>query len=261
MIFEKEKRILTELGKLYTLLHQYGTNLVNRTIRQRITTNERHLKGSMDVFSKLVKFPTTALRAVDNKLESTSVTKPIANKWLSLSNINNGHIRIQENIEKMLPFFNESAEDVIFGAIKGVMMIQETYDLKIREFASGNFANDNQMISRSINKLDQLDTFDLTEIAKVAFQMGWYDTALKYLKESISSLKSTHLNLKINIPLGFNRNLQRMRKKFVEFHNTSLMNKRKRIGEDWKLFPYLIDNGLLANTFSVTSICYIAYRF
>ena len=82
--------------------------------------------------------------------------------------------------------------------------------------------------------------------------MKWYDTALKFLKESISSLKRMPFNSNINIPPGLKQSLQRMKTKFVEFHNKSLMNKKKRIGEDWKLFPYLVDEGLSANTFVVT---------
>ena len=154
-------------------------------------------------------------------------------------------MRIKQNIKKSLPFFNESTKNVLFGAVKGVMMIQETYDLNLTEFASGNFTYGDQMISDSFNILDQLDTLDLAVISKEAFKMKWYDTALKYLKESISSLQNMPLNRNINIPHGFEHILQQMRKKFSAFHNKSLINKKKRIGEDWKLFPYFVDQGLL----------------
>ena len=118
-IFEREKRIFTEIGKLYKLLHD-KIDLVNTTMKQQVTVKERRFKFSTVVFSKLVSFLTTALRSVGNKeLESSSSTKPDARKLLSLAKVNECRTRINKNITKSLTFFSEWANDAVLGVING----------------------------------------------------------------------------------------------------------------------------------------------
>ena len=115
-IFEREKCIFIEIGKLYKLLHD-KIGLMNTTMKQQVSMKQRRLKHSTDVFSKLVNFPTAAtLESVDNKeLESSSWTKPIANTWLSSEKANHGRMRINKNITESLTKFNESTNDAYLG--------------------------------------------------------------------------------------------------------------------------------------------------
>ena len=140
--------------------------------------------------------------------------------------------------------YSMSAQEIMEGAQKGLIMLQETYDLNIREFAKGTIRKEVASTSR---KIDSLYPDDLASMSTIALNMfRWYDNSLQYLKASLEGFHNlSETQKKEFLPTNFKEKLLMMRSSYSVAHNEMLYKKRKHIGSDWKLFPYLVDKGVL----------------
>ena len=246
-IFVKEQQLLKEFEKLEKL-YQYHIDLVNTTMIEMIKAKVKLHKKATNVSSEVVKNPIAALRTIERtyKWKHKLFIEPKLKRNSSFANFMDDLIQTQQNMEKLLPFLKDLYDDAFIGTVRGIMMIQETYDLNLTEFATGKIFLDQEVSKKFSSASDYLDPTDLANIANIAFKMKWYDTALKYLRESVISYEQLPLEAKNDVPPWFINTLHEMKKNFTKVHNKSLLNKKKRVGEDWKLFPYLIDEGLFA---------------
>ena len=62
---------------------------------------------------------------------------------------------------------NVPTHDIIIGASKGLLMIQETYNLNIKDFAKGNFVTKYRSVNSS-RQIDSLHPDDLANMATIA---------------------------------------------------------------------------------------------
>ena len=140
--------------------------------------------------------------------------------------------------------YSMSTQEIMEGAQKGLIMLQETYDLNVREFAKGTIQKDVASTSR---KIDSLYPDDLASMSTIALNMfRWYDNSLQYLKASLEGFHNLSETQKEEfLPTNFKEKILMMRSSYSVAHNEMLYKKRKHIGSDWKLFPYLVDKGVL----------------
>ena len=138
-----------------------------------------------------------------------------------------------------------SGKDIIIGAKKGVITLRHTYNLNVTSFSRGilQFQKNNIIRSRLSDCL-QID--DLVSLAEMSFTLfNWYDSGLLFLREALFNVK-THLTRKENISsLDIGTIMNELKSKYVDLHNTLLLNKNTNIGPDWKLFPVFVDEGYL----------------
>ena len=86
---------------------------------------------------------------------------------------------------------NVGAEDIMNGARKGIIVLQETYRQNISNFCIGDL-NIKTSVKYKLRAVDSLKPDDLTAISVLAFNLfKWYDTSLLFLKEAISIVKET----------------------------------------------------------------------
>ena len=82
-----------------------------------------------------------------------------------------------------------SEDEIIKGARKGMIVLQETYNQNISNFSKGNL-NIKLNVQHRPRAADSLELDDLTAISVLTFTMfKWYDNSLLYLKEAISTVK------------------------------------------------------------------------
>ena len=140
--------------------------------------------------------------------------------------------------------YSMSAQEIMEGAQKGLIMLHETYDLNIREFAKGNVR---QEVASTSRKIDSLYPDDLASMSTIALNMfRWYDNSLQYLNASVDAFYTfSETQKKEFLPADFGETLLLMTNSYSVAHNEMFYKKRKQIGSDWKLFPYLVDKGVL----------------
>ena len=144
------------------------------------------------------------------------------------------------------------ADELLGGALRGVIILHETYGLNLERFIQGELL-DNNALSTS-RKTDSLKKDDLALMAVEAFKMDWYDSSIKYINSSTSSYHQ-HLSDKnrsnYNFPKLEEISLE-IRRHYAKHHNNLLVQSKTTTdllseGIQWKLFPNVVDEGLNTN--------------
>ena len=144
------------------------------------------------------------------------------------------------------------ADELLGGALRGVIILHETYGLNLERFIQGELL-DNNALTKS-RETDSLKKDDLALMAVEAFQMDLYDSSIKYIN---SSTISFHQNLSeqgqghYNFPKFKEISLE-IRRHYTKHHNNLLVQSKTTTdllseGIQWKLFPHVIDEGLKTN--------------
>ena len=85
------------------------------------------------------------------------------------------------------------------GALKGVIMLQDTYDQNIKNYSQGHFVLKNNVLVTS-RRSDHLRADDLAYMAALAFDFfKWYDASVRYLKEAIDLTSTLYKNDVVNM--------------------------------------------------------------
>ena len=164
------------------------------------------------------------------------------------NNFHSLHPKAKDNSHLLLGFegvYKRSTLDILNDALKGLVMLQETYEQDINDFSKGHLYLKN-VIERTSRKTDSLQPDDLAAMSSIAFDYyNWYDNSLKYLKESLTSYhllssKKRSVMLKDDLEMY----LLKMKKQYSSYHNKLHSKKKNIIGIDWKLYPYQVDKGL-----------------
>lgn len=222
--FIKEQKIVKELEQIRAYLYQR---------RYDLSLSEEQFKNN-PVKEKLVNF----------QIKDLFENKYFKNKRDSSLDVHNELINVQRPPDGFNFHYNVSLERIVDGASRGIMMIHDTYDLDTKQFSNGYLSLRNGIETNS-RKIDSLQPDDLASISTTAFNLHWYDTSLKYLKEAIDSFNqlSKEQRRDLQLPDNFESTLLQMRKSYAKYHNAMLMKKRNNVGPEWKLFPYLVDEG------------------
>ena len=145
-------------------------------------------------------------------------------------------------IFKYVSAYNVTVEKIIDSALKGLIMVQETYNQDIEQFYKGHLTLKNGN-DRNYRRADSLQVDDLASMATIAFQFyKYYDNALIYLKKAIDIRSSSSKEYKM-FTNNLGERLFLMKKQYTAFHNGLFLKRSNILGPDWKVFPYLVDPG------------------
>ena len=154
---------------------------------------------------------------------------------------------VKDNFNFLFDFdkaFKRSTIEIIDGALKGLVMLQETYEQNIKDFSRGHLHLKN-FVERTSRKKDSLQPDDLVGMSTLAFEhYKWYDNSLKYLKEALERYYSlSHEKRRELLSEDFEKTLLVKKKYYTSYHNQLLHKKDNILGDSWKLYPYPVDKG------------------
>ena len=220
--------------------------------------------------SMVRKLETVRVKLHKKRVKLCNLTKSATEQWVApLQNIKTLKLSFDFTIDMILKFrrdndslsllniivsrhcvlfgykYNNSGQQIMAGAQKGVLISQETYEQNIKEFSKGHL-DLHGSIGNNSRPMDSLQPDDLACMSIMAFDLyKWYDTSLKFLKQSLDSLETlSNVQLK-KFPESLEQILLRMKYLLPVYHNEMLGKKQSYIGSDWKLFPYIVDKGVL----------------
>ena len=158
-------------------------------------------------------------------------------------------------------YANNTETQLIIGALKGLMMLQDTYGLDIKSFSRGDLKiKSNEKVK--YRTMDTLQVEDLVSMSGISFNdLHWYDASIRYLKEAtdifVATAKVTYRNsLFRNI---LDECLNTMKKLYPAYHNKMLEKMDNPIGTDYKLFPLPIDEGNMSALWNSCSMFKVLY--
>ena len=146
------------------------------------------------------------------------------------------------DFEKM---YRRTMIDIMKGGLRGLVMLQETYEQDIQLFSKGQLHLKSNIDTNS-RKKDSLKPDDLAAMSVLAFEFyKWYDNSLKYLREALKSfyLSSYVKKNRDNIMDGLEKYLLSMKIHYSSYHNQLHSKKKNILGNGWKLYPYIVDEG------------------
>ena len=166
------------------------------------------------------------------------------------SNFHSLYIKVKDNFNFLFDFekvYQRSTQEIMDGSLKGLVMLQETYEQDIRDFSKGHLHLKNKnTIDRTSRNIDSLQPVDLAAMSTLAFDdYKWYDNSLTYLRAALESYYSLSFEQRREMPTeDFEKTLLWMKKHYSSYHNQLLQKKDNILGESWKLYPYPVDTGL-----------------
>ena len=194
----------------------------------------------------------------DNIVHSQSTTSNLEILQLMYHDIRKG---INHNFGYKKIYANNTETQLIIAALKGIMMLQDTYGLDIKSFSKGvlNIKSNEKVIHRN---MDTLQVEDLISMSGISFNdLRWYDASIRYLKEAtdifVATAKETYRNsLFRNI---LDECLDAMKKLYPAYHNKMLDKMDNPIGTDYKLYPLPIDEGNMSTLWESCSMFQAIY--
>jgi hypothetical protein len=133
--------------------------------------------------------------------------------------------------------------DIIDAALKGIIMLQETYNQEIKEYSAGHLRFKSG-IERNSRKADSLQPDDLASMSTMAFKyFRWYDNGIDYLKAAIDTFYSLSKEKRKELPVDLEKSLFIMKKHYPSYHNNMFNKKSNLIGPDWKVYPHIVNTG------------------
>ena len=166
------------------------------------------------------------------------------------SNFHSLYIKVKDNFNFLFDFekvYHRSTQEIMDGSLKGLVMLQETYEQDIKDFSKGHLhLKSKKFIEHSSRKIDSLQPDDLAAMSTLAFEYyKWYDNSLIYLKEALESYYSLSNDQRRELPTeDFEESLLMMKKHYASYHNQLLQKKDNILGDSWKLYPYSVNKGL-----------------
>ena len=173
---------------------------------------------------------------LSRKPKILSTTEPFTNYQISKEEYNDG-------FNDELDYKNSTPVNLIRAALKGLIMLQETYHQDMEEYSKGHISYKNRLIQTS-RKTDSLNPEDLATMSTIALNdFNWIDNAITYLKAAIYKYHFISTENDSNYSKRFEELLLTMKKHYSVYHNEMLAKKDNPIGPEWKLHPYMIDSG------------------
>ena len=142
-------------------------------------------------------------------------------------------------------YINNTQTQLLIAALKGIIMLEDTYVQDIKHFSIGELNLKNDVVNRTRN-VDALQVEDLVSMSGIAFNdLHWYDASIRYLKEAInvffSTARKTNRNSVFNSFLY--ECLTSLKNWYPSYHNKLLNKMDNPIGLDYKLFPSMLIKG------------------
>ena len=233
-------------------------------INEALQINRQNLYHKMEALSHSIYIsqePSSAIGSNTQKLHAQNFHDKLKftfrlmfNKYqfrkLSIwSNFYSLYLKVKDDFNFLFDFekvYKRSTLEIMDGALKGLVMLQETYEQDIKDFSKGHLHLKNKDIIEHISrKIDSLQPDDLAAMSTLAFEYyKWYDNSLIYLKEAFESYYSLSNEQRREMPTeDFEKSLLMMKKHYTSYHNQLLQKKDNILGDSWKLYPYPVDKG------------------
>ena len=143
--------------------------------------------------------------------------------------------------------YNRSSSDILLDAVKGILMLQTTYNLDVTKLTNADVKIQNKIMSSYTTRLsEKLTAQDFVAIGKQAFLYKWYDTSILYLLQGYNELIKDREKWR-----QFEASKELLRD-VVAYHNTNLRKFGSSIGENWKLFDFMVHLGI---QYCITIFC------
>ena len=142
-------------------------------------------------------------------------------------------------------YSNTPRTKLLVAALKGLVMLQDTYSQDIKNFSRGELNLKSNEVLKS-RRQDVLHVEDLASMSGVAFNdLHWYDASIRYLREAIEVFISTtrkayHSDYFENF---LHESLASMKKWYASYHNEMLNRIDNPIELNYKTFPVKINEG------------------
>ena len=140
-------------------------------------------------------------------------------------------------IDKAEIFYNISAPEIFQDSLKGILMLQLTYNLKIDELLNGKVTSQDSCVHLKCRQ-DKLTVQDLTALGVKAFAYDWYDTSILFLLEAKRLLVTNEFANKVHLFA-----LQKLLILVSSYHNEVLQTFASPIGTKWMSFQHPIHIG------------------
>jgi len=185
-------------------------------------------------------FKIKVMERIKNSLHSDSYYFHNINEKYNNNKIENNYTFSYEDVYQTIGKTN-----ILKAALKGVLMLQETYVPNIENFASGNLSLKSVALMNS-RLIDSLDHLDLAMLSKIAFnELNWFDSAIKLLRAAIDMFYNIRDSVTANYGIVVDDLLSSIRSKYSLYHNEMASKVDNPVGPDWKVYPYPVDEGTL----------------
>ena len=137
--------------------------------------------------------------------------------------------------------YSLNALDILNRGKRGLILLQETYDLEFQELVERIFSNSTSVYAhRKDNLLSPDDLLSMSNIAITDFK--WIQSGLNYLIMAFYLLNAMPMRHKNLLPRNFGATLESM-KTHISAHNELLFDNHIMDLQDWKYSPYPNNKG------------------
>lgn len=235
-LFVKEQNLVREL----TISRQNLYNNIKALTSGIDNISQHHPDSHPSDISGNEKWLNLEIRNIRSHLNVTTMSPP--GTEYSMYNNTKSDRNLFSNIENV---YNQPEVLIVEAAAKGVIMLQETYEQNITEYLKGHLRLKSG-IKRNGRNIDSLKVDDLASMSTIAFDhYKWYDTSLKYLKEAFNLFYSLTFEEQRMLPHNLEESLIKMKKQYPKYHNDLVVKKTNQIGPEWKIFPNMVDTGII----------------
>ena len=235
--FIEEQEICKNLRKI-----RQNLNFQKHSFHPNIALVCRQYSGSVqDAISHYTKsFKTKVIERIKNSLHTGSSPFHNTNENYITNNLKKNYTFSFEDVYQTV-----GKKNILKAALKGVIMLRETYVPSIENFASGNLSLKSVTLLNSRN-IDSLNHLDLAMLSNIALnEFNWFDSAIKWLKVAIEMYNNIRDSAAANYGIMVDDLLSSMRSKYSLHHNEMAFKVDNPVGPDWKVYPYLVDEGKL----------------
>ncbi|XP_059097158.1 prolyl 4-hydroxylase subunit alpha-2-like isoform X2 [Tigriopus californicus] len=176
-----------------------------------------------------------AAEYVSNPINAYVLLKRTGIEWPKLRDglFSESFINQTKEIEELIEHVPKVSD--LEGATNGIFLLQETYDLDMKEFALGRIRD--PQTGEMIEGQKQLSAFDLELLGKLSFNRGFYDRATEWIDAAIWMAKRSNASEQII------QNFQGMLRTMQNKHDVVLEKKGPR-NRSWRTFLVPFDEKL-----------------
>ena len=138
--------------------------------------------------------------------------------------------------------YDWNTTDILNGGKRGLITLQQTYDLKMQQLIEGSFLDNTN--TRAVRKSDFLKPDDLASMSHIAvMNFKWLDNGLRYLRAAFDIFFKMTIHENHLLSATFEKTLKKMNKSYVSFHDQLLFSNKNYNIPYWKSVPYPVNPG------------------
>ena len=224
--FDITRSTFRDESKLHWQLLQYRTHLVEkRSVFNQIVRGQKSLLGGV-VHGPFEKIKQGHRRIFDKRSGNSSSSTGLLEKSFA------------------------TATDW-YGALKALLTLYDTYKPTVTGLLRGEISSLNFGERKILKAKEKLDVYDLIDLAKVAYEIGWYDAAVDFAKvarqlwAAAAAATADGEQKKKNKQTDFKNRyyqdvLDTLNKVVPKMHNENLKKRRKIAGSNFKVHPFTV---------------------